>query len=136
MKGWTTSHIEELAKQGKIRGFTPLGKQQKSSRAKYGNSKVEWEGQVFDSKREYRYYRKLLLRLKTGEIGQLERQVKYVLIEAQEGQRKCEYWADFRWIETATGETVVCDAKGMKTEVYKIKKKLMKERYGITILEV
>ncbi len=34
------------------------------------------------------------------------------------------------------GRYVVEDAKGVKTDVYKIKKKLMKETYNIEVIEV
>lgn len=48
-------------------------------------------------------------------------------------ERACEYVADFVYIEN--GKTVVEDAKGVKTPEYRIKRKLMLERYGIKIKE-
>ena len=50
---------------------------------KYGNAKVTVEGITFDSKREARRYLDLLLLEKAGDISDLQRQVKYVLIPAQ-----------------------------------------------------
>lgn len=44
------------------------------------------------------------------------------------------YIADF--VYTCGGEEVVEDAKGVKTAVYQLKKKLMADRYGILIQEV
>lgn len=76
---------------------------------KYGSRKVEVNGIVFDSKREAARYQELLLLEKAGEIKDIRRQVKYVLIPAQyehpesttrKGrgrcvERECAYIADF-----------------------------------------
>jgi len=135
---WNASHLERLLKDGKIKGYTSIGVAPKK-KAKYGNSKVYYGGKVFDSKKEYRKYRELLLRLKIGEIGQLECQVEYLLIEANETERKCCYIADFRWLEVKTGELVVCDVKSdstRKLSIYIMKRKLMLSKYKIKILEV
>lgn len=48
-------------------------------------------------------------------------------------ERKCTYVADFTYRED--GEFIVEDYKGFKTEEYKIKKKLLLERYGYRIRE-
>lgn len=122
---------------------------------KYGNRKTTIGGKEFDSKKEAQRYQELQLLQRSGQIQNLQTQVKYVLIPAQreasfevyksgpnKGRRKpgklleheCSYIADFCYIRN--GETVVEDAKGYRTEVYKIKKKLMLERYGIQIKEV
>lgn len=124
-------------------------------RRKYGNTKVTVDGIQFDSKREAARYQELKLLERAGVISFLQRQAKFQLIPNQyapsnetytkgprKGQRKpgklleheCSYIADFCYIRN--GETVVEDAKGYRTEVYKIKKKLMLERYGIQIREV
>jgi len=68
-----------------------------------------------------------------------ERQVRYLLIEANETEKKCEYWADFRYKIQATGETVVEDVKSemtRKLSTYVMKRKLMKSVHGISIKEV
>lgn len=119
---------------------------------KYGAKKITENGETFDSRKEYLRWVELNMMQRAGEITNLERQVKFVLIPAQRepdtvgpkgGKRKgkviekeCSYIADFRYTDVWTGETVVEDAKGMKTEVYKIKKKLMLFRHGIRIKEV
>ena len=124
-------------------------------RRKYGNTKITVDGIQFDSKREAARYQELKLLERAGVISFLQRQTKFQLIPDQhapsnaiytkgprKGQRKpgklleheCSYIADFCYIRN--GETVVEDAKGYRTEVYKIKKKLMLERYGIQIREV
>ena len=124
-------------------------------RRKYGNTKITVDGIQFDSKREAARYQELKLLERAGVISFLQRQAKFQLIPDQhapsnavytkgprKGQRtpgkllehECSYIADFCYIRN--GETVVEDAKGYRTEVYRIKKKLMLERYGIQIREV
>lgn len=117
---------------------------------KYKNKKVVIDGLVFDSKREAKRYGELLLLEKVGAITNLQRQVKYVLIPAQREpdtvgarggihkgkliEKECSYYADF--VYEQDGETVVEDAKGMRTEKYLIKRKLMLYIHGIRIREI
>lgn len=104
--------------------------------SKYHNQKVQLDRMTFDSKREAQRYAELLLLQRAGEIRDLKRQVRFELIPKQEGERACHYVADFVYHLASTGEMVVEDAKGAKTEVYKIKRKLMLWRHGIRIKEV
>lgn len=124
----------------------------RSKGPKYHNAKVKIEGETFDSRREYARWTQLQWMQKAGLIADLERQVKFVLIPAQRepdiigprGGKKpgklleteCAYYADFVYTDLKTGEKVVEDAKGVKTDVYKIKKKLMLKEYAIHIKEV
>lgn len=107
---------------------------------KYGSRKVTTAtGQTFDSVREYRRFCELNLMQRAGVISDLQCQVKYELIPSQrvDGrvvEKACTYIADF--VYQKDGQTVVEDAKGHKTEVYKIKKKLMLYVHGIRITEV
>ena len=106
---------------------------------KYHAKKCEWDGEVFDSKKELQRYKELKLLEKAGEIQNLRRQVKYVLIPTQriDGkvvEREVAYKADF--VYEADGETVVEDAKGVKTTDYIIKRKMMLLFYNIRIKEV
>lgn len=123
---------------------------------KYGAIQLTTADGKFDSQREYQRWMALKLMERAGLIKDLRRQVKYQLLEPiyetyhrysdktgkrlKDGQRLIEhgvsYVADFVYIDCRTGETVVEDAKGMKTEVYKIKKKLMVHIHGIYIREV
>ena len=52
-------------------------------RSKYGAQKTEFDGLVFDSKHEAMRWRELALLQRSGEIADLQRQVKYILIPAQ-----------------------------------------------------
>lgn len=110
---------------------TAEGKKPKQS--KYRNEKTEVCGEVFDSKREAEDYKTLLLRQKAGEIGLIRRQVDFELNPG--GTHSLIYRADFVYIETATGETIVQDSKGALTREYKKKRRLMKKVHGITIKE-
>ena len=118
--------------------------------SKYHSRKITRDGMTFDSMKEFRRWKELQLLERAGKIENLRRQVKFVLIPSQyekkidaktgdvkiTGQcieRECSYYADFVYIEH--GETVVEDAKGLKTDVYIMKRKLMLEKYGIRIRE-
>lgn len=103
---------------------------------KYHNKKTNIDGITFDSKREAQRYAELCLLQRKGKIQSLRRQVPFELIPKQEGERACTYVADFVYHMTDTGKMVVEDAKGMRTDVYKIKRKLMLWRHGIRISEV
>ncbi len=101
---------------------------------KYRNTKVTVDGIEFDSKREVKRYTELKLLERTGEISDLQMQVKYELIPKQKGERSCSYIADFVYNEK--GETIVEDTKGMRTPEYVIKRKLMLYIHGIKIKEI
>ena len=120
---------------------------------KYGSRKVEVNGIVFDSKREAARYQELLLLEKAGEIKDIRRQVKYVLIPAQyehpesttrKGRGRCverefAYIADFVYktiLPDGDTLTIVEDTKGFRTKDYIIKRKLMLSVYGIRIREI
>lgn len=118
---------------------------------KYHNRKIERNGMIFDSVKEYKRFVDLSLLEKAGKITDLRRQVKYVLIPAQyepdtEGkrgehrkgrliERECAYYADFVYRDNE-GRVVVEDTKGYRTPEYIIKRKLMLHVYGIRIREV
>ena len=106
---------------------------------KYHNTKTEYKGILFDSQKEAQRYAILLVLEQVGEIDNLRRQVKYTLITGQrwsngKKHRDTNYIADF--VYERNGETIVEDVKGFRTQAYKIKKELMKDRHGIEILEV
>ena len=105
--------------------------------SKYNNQKIRVDGELFDSKREYNRWCELRLLERSGIIQTLQRQVKFRLIDSQKTsertERPCDYIADFVYCEN--GSRVVEDCKGMRTDVYKIKRKLMLEKYNISIKE-
>ena len=89
------------------------------------------DGTVFDSKAEARRYTELKLLEKVGSIYDLELQPEYELIPPFEyhgkKERGIKYRADFRYVHR--GAVVVEDVKGHRTEVYKIKRRLLLHRY-------
>lgn len=121
---------------------------------KYKNTKAErimpnGKPYVFDSQKEARRYDELATLLKLGKIrklrlqeqftlqesyidenGERVRGIKYVADFTYETQKETEYKGEILWVK------VVEDAKGMKTEKYKLKKKMMRERLGIAVQEV
>ena len=120
---------------------------------KYHNRKVKTrDGLVHASKREARRWNELLLLERAGQIKDLQRQVKFVLITAQREQgtigkrggikkgklieRECNYIADFVYIDTKTEKMVVEDTKGCRTKDYIIKRKLLLWVHGIRIKEI
>lgn len=108
---------------------------------KYGNIKTEVDGVIYDSKGESKRAEELIALEKLGIISNLRMQVPYELIPKQkdgDGKtvRAVTYKADFVYVEN--GETIVEDFKASKKfqdPVYKLKKKLMLFRHGITIKE-
>ena len=105
------------------------------NKKKYSNCKVCIDGEEFDSKKEAKRYQELLLLQKAGKISDLKRQVKFELIPKQDGERACIYIADFQYHDADLGKMVVEDCKGCKTEVYRIKKKLMLWVHKIKVFE-
>lgn len=108
---------------------------------KYGNRKVKFGGLTFDSELEFARYQQLKLLERAGQITDLELQPRFELIPKQrrddgKPERACEYVADFRYTDTATGQTVIEDAKGMRTRDYIVKRKLMLQVHGISVREV
>lgn len=112
---------------------------QETGGSKFKNRKTELDGILFDSKKEALRYADLKLLQNVGKITGLERQKVFELIPAQKQngktiERACTYKADFVYWENE--RLVVEDVKGIKTDVYKIKRKLMLFRYGIRIKEL
>ena len=108
---------------------------------KYGNRKTRVFGITFDSAHEAERYLQLKALEQAGRITDLQTQVSFPLLPAQKGpdgkvaERAVSYVADFVY-QTEDGLQVVEDAKGYRTEVYKIKKKMMLYFHGIRIREV
>ena len=89
----------------------------------------------YASKRESRRAADLALLQRIGEITDLEEQVKYELIPKQDGERAVTYTADFRYRDK-DGKLHVEDSKGMKTQQYVIRRKLMLWVHGVKVEEV
>ena len=126
------------------------------SENKYKAKKIEDGGETFDSRKEYKRWKELVLLERAGEITNLRRQVKYVLIPTQREppttnsrgnlkpgkiiERECSYIADFVYTDVWTGKEVIEDVKGYKGggayRVFQIKRKLMLFHLGKRVTEV
>lgn len=102
------------------------------ARNKYRAKRTARGERVFASQAEASRYDLLVLMEKGGEITHLVCQPRFKLVV--NGVLVAVYVGDFQYT-LANGDKVVEDVKGVKTPVYKLKKKLMKALYGIDILE-
>ena len=102
--------------------------------SKYHAQRTEVDGIKFASKKEAKRYVQLKAFERAGLIKNLRLQVPYQIIAKSKYGRAIKYIADFVYIED--GQTVVEDVKGFKTDVYKLKKRLMAEVYGVEVKEI
>lgn len=121
--------LEQInAKGGKL---TPTG------RAKLSKKKIAYDGKVFDSPHECNRYKDLQLMQKAGLIRDLRHHVDFPLvlngveIRSLSGRyhkrgRLIKYEADFVYFDIERGQQVVEDAKGYRTDVYILKRAIMR----------
>lgn len=104
-------------------------------RSKYRNVRTRYNGFSFDSRMEMARYQELCLLEKANKISGLEVHRRFPL--EINGTHICSYESDFTyWVKLDKGvRYVVEDVKGAKTEVYKLKKKLMRAILGLDIVE-
>ena len=86
---------------------------------------------VLHSKREAAYYADLKLREKAGEVHGVEIQRPFAITIS--GLLICTYRCDFSYIDNADKRLHVVDVKGVETDVFRLKKKLMKAVHKIDI---
>ena len=135
-------------------GRHPKGVTMWHKRSKYNAGKVVVNGNTYDSKKEAKRGMELEMLERNGEISNLRRQVKYVLIPAQREpdtigpkggvkkgkviEQEVAYIADF--VYEQNGTTVVEDVKGYREggayRIFAIKRKLMLWVNHIRIKEV
>ncbi|WP_249308231.1 DUF1064 domain-containing protein [Lederbergia citrea] len=98
----------------------------RNSRSKYGNTKVELDGHVFDSIAESKYYQQLKWLQEHVEILFFRMQPRYLLQDAFEKDgkkhRRIDYVADFK-VHHKDGSIEVIDVKGFKTDIFRMKEK-------------
>jgi len=108
-------------------------------RNKFNAKKTEIDGIVFHSRKESVRYSQLKLYEKGGLISDLRLQVPYELIPKLvingKTERAIKYVADFVYYDTVNKVEICEDSKGFKTDVYKLKYRLMKLIHGIDIKE-
>ena len=101
-----------------------------AGKSKYNNNKIKYQGLTFDSQKEFEYYLILKDKEKRGLVFNLKRQVPLEIQPAftdKTGvkQRAITYKADFVYTDRLSGKERYIDVKGFRTEVYKLKKKLL-----------
>jgi len=101
---------------------------------KYRAKRTEVDGIMFDSKKEAKRYEALRA---DPTVTALTLQPKYDLLahDLQTGEpvKVGYYKADFKYL--LNGEEVVEDVKGVKTPIYRLKKKMVEATHGIEIKE-
>ncbi|WP_459844214.1 DUF1064 domain-containing protein [Campylobacter concisus] len=110
-------------------------------KSKYHNRKTKG----FDSAKEWRRNQELEALQRAGEISELNRQVPFVLMPSytiadettRQGfktVREIRYIADFTY-RLKDGTRIIEDVKGMQTEVFKIKRKLLERKIALGVIE-
>ncbi len=99
-----------------------------TTRHKFHAKPTELDGIKFASKKEAAYYSELLLRVRVGEVLFFLRQTPFHLPGG------VKYVCDFTEFHS-DGTVVFVDVKGMKTESYKAKKRMVEALYPIEITE-
>lgn len=135
------NELAELVRKGRIKDPDLIKKYVGATKApaksvnKYGATKLEVDGHLFDSKAEAREYEQLKLLQKAGRIKSIELQPRFLLQPGYERNgkkvRAIYYIADFL-VFTADDKEIVIDVKSEITEknkVYRLKRKLLLYRY-------
>lgn len=139
--------LSRLSEDAQRQILRKLGQTNGKPKANKYHARKDSRGAIrFDSQREARRYDELMLMLKAGDIRKLKLQPQYTLQESYltpEGERvrAIRYVADFSYERRdARGNwySVVEDVKSRATatQVYRNKKKMMREIYGISVQEV
>lgn len=100
---------------------------------KFGAVKTEYNGYVFDSKKEAARAQELDLLIKAKEVVSVVYQPKFDCVV--NGKKICTYKADFK-VMYKDGHEEIEDVKGFKTPVYKLKKKLVGALFNVEIKEI
>lgn len=101
-------------------------------RRKYGNVPTTVDGIKFHSKREAKRYGELVFLVSQRKISGLELQPYFQFVV--NGVMIGSYRADFGYVEN--GKLVIEDVKGVKTQQYRLRKKLLLALHGIAVKEV
>ena len=100
---------------------------------KYGAVKVKLDGITFDSKLEAARYKFLKELESAGAVSDIEVHPQFPCFV--EGKKICTYIADFKY-KNVKGDEVIEDTKGVLTDVFKLKKKLVEAIYPDVTIEV
>jgi len=95
-------------------------------RNKYNNKKCRYKGYIYASRREAADSMWLDSLLANGKLLEIQKQVK-ISVDV-EGEHICNHYADFL-VTLADGRMKYIETKGLVTEVYRLKLKLIKALY-------
>lgn len=98
-------------------------------RHKFNAKKTELDGITFPSKKEAKRYKELKMLKDSSEVLFYLRQVPFHL------PGNVRYVCDFM-VFWSNGEITIEDVKGMKTDMYIVKKKILEDTYPIHITEI
>jgi uncharacterized protein DUF1064 len=112
--------------------------------SKYRNVRVVVDGEKFDSKREANEWLRLKALEDTGDVRKLQRQVRFALMAPTKGRDSfaivAEYVADFVYedydLMARAYKQHVVDVKGVRTQMYRLKRKWLELQENIVIEEV
>jgi len=99
---------------------------------KYRNEPIIIDGRRYDSKREAKYCEGLIQLEKDGKIGGLEFQKRFPIL-GPAGELVCTYIADAAFWDHEQDRFRIIDVKGVETDVFKLKRKMMRAFNGIEI---
>jgi len=115
----------------------PDYKPTKVAKSKYNNKKTEYNGVLYDSKKEAAYAKRLEYLKHAKELServtQVTRQVPYRITVSN--KYIATYFADFL-VKYGDGRSEVIDVKGLRTPIYRLKKKLVEAIYKVEIIEI
>lgn len=107
---------------------------------KYHNKIIIYNGIKFDSIKEKNRYIELKLLERAGLIKNLKLQYEFELQPAftlkNKKIRKISYIADFYYFDNELNDYIIEDTKGMRTDIYKLKKKMFEFKYKKEIKEL
>ena len=101
--------------------------------SKFHNIPKRVDGILFQSTKESRRYSELKALQQAGVIQDLELQPKFKL--EVNGVHITTYYADFKYWDNERNQEVIEDSKGMRTQLYILKKRLMKALLSIEVEE-
>lgn len=104
-------------------------KAKRRTQSKFGNNITKTDDGTFHSDAEHHRWLSLKLLERAGHIRNLERQVRFSF--DHNGVHICDYIADFAYFDGE--QRVIEDKKGVETEVFKLKAKMMLAFYGIEV---
>lgn len=119
------SKLEEAI--NRVLGLTPAPK----SERKYRNRPTRFDGIDFHSELEARCYLELKKRELAGEVDRLILQPEFPIVI--NSRQVCKVVLDFVYRDKASGKVHHIDAKGMDTQLSRLKRRLVEAQYGIKV---